>query len=95
MKGEAITDAGMIHLAQLLALQRLMLFNSVRGDGLRHLVRLKQLRGVGFNGTVITDEGLKQLGQLTGIRSLGLPAAALTDKGLQHLGSLKELWQIS
>src|SRR5262249_14442461 len=52
-------------------------------DGLRHLVKLKQLRDLSVWGTNVSDAGVKHLVKLKQLRSLGIPDACYTDRALR------------
>jgi peroxiredoxin len=91
-----ITDAGMIHLSGLSALDRLSIRGSALTDrGLAVLANMPRLDSVNISGT-FTDVGLQYLEGLTGLRSLTIYSAntfspAAKQRLRQHLPNLYRL----
>jgi hypothetical protein len=84
--GEAITDAGVMHLRGLKHLRELSLAHSaVTDDGLASLTELYELEHLNLSGTKITGAGLKHLQGLNRLCILYLDRTAVNDDGLAEL----------
>jgi hypothetical protein len=87
-----LTDADLIHLAEIPNVTSLMLLGSeVTDAGLAHLESLKGLEFVSVTSTKITDAGLKHLRGLKSLKHLELSQANVTDAGLSFLEPLTNL----
>jgi hypothetical protein len=87
-----ITDAGLVHLAQL-PLQRLSLDRThITDAGLVHLTQLPSLHSMSLCRTQITDAGLVHLRQLSSLQTLALRQTQITDAGLVDLSKLPLLY---
>ena len=85
------TDAGLVHLEELTALQRLWLEHTqVTDAGLVHLTRLSDLQAL-FLPDRITDAGLVHLKGLGKLQVLDFADSPITDAGLVHLKGLANL----
>src|SRR5262249_2748167 len=60
-------------------------------DGLKALTGLNQLRGLGADGTALTDAGLVHLKAFPALESLGAGVSGVTDTGLKTLAELQTL----
>ncbi len=89
-----ITDAGLVHLANLPSLRYLMLWGNFTDAGLIHLEKVSSLRILNLSGLPITNVGMIHLSKLTWLENLGLWNTKVTDGGLsylKHMRSLKKL----
>ena len=81
-----VTDADVVHLAQLPRLKHLQLGNTqVTDAGLIHLSSLKNLSGLNLDNTQVTDAGLVHLAGLKGLKHLNLYKTQVTDAGASEL----------
>ena len=95
-RNEKVTDAWLEHLAGVATLRRVDLANcAVKGDGLRHISKLADLREVNLTLTPVTDDALKHLAGLTELRVLGLASTQCTGTGFTHLKGLKKLENVN
>jgi len=86
LRGNGVTDAGVVHLQGLSQLQHLSLWDTqVTDAGLMHLQGLTQLRSLDL------DPGLERLKGLTQLRILDLSGTQVADAGLVHLEGLTRL----
>lgn len=78
LRGAAISDDGLRHLAGLKSLEYLTLANchAITDAGLKHLAVLKNLKHLGLAGTSVTGPGLEHLKGLALLRSLSIPSDA-------------------
>ena len=90
------TDAGFVHLAGLVQLQKLDVveLDGFTGAGLKHLEKLTGLTELELRFTGVTDAGLANLKGLTHLRSLDLSVTKVTDACLVHLYGLKNLQDV-
>ena len=94
-----VTDADLIHLAELSGLKRLTLeSNRVTGTGFEHLRGMSQLETLEIHGHDITDASLAHLKWLPQLRHFKLRRdfvpncrSKITDAGLAHLKALPQL----
>ncbi|MDP7275287.1 MAG: hypothetical protein QF363_07380, partial [Planctomycetaceae bacterium] len=87
-----ITDAEMVHLADLSHLKSLDLYSSLVSDaGLVHLANLDSLQSLGLGKTRITDAGFVHLLELRNLQTLNLNGTRVTDAGLVHLAGFQQL----
>jgi len=95
LQSPGVTDAGLVHLRDLVELTTLYLGGtSITDAGLVHLSSLLGLRTLNLAGTAITDAGLSHLRGLTGLRKLVLWGTRVTDVGLVHLRALAGLREL-
>ena len=81
-----ITDASLVHFAELAELENLVLSGTpITDDGLRHLAGLSSLRTLVLNTTAISDAGLEHLKGLKNLRTLFLMKTKVTDQGVMDL----------
>lgn len=95
--GEALTDAGLAHLATMKGLKSLHLglrCPKVTDAGLAHLAKLDRLEALSLSGASVTDAGLAHLSGLTALRELSLKTMPITDAGLAHLSKLIGLHEL-
>jgi internalin A len=95
--GDAITDAGVVHLKGLQNLTSLSLECAIVTDSsVRTIGGMKNLVDLELSGTRVTDDGLVRLGNLKSLERLHLSGCtAITDAGvggLKILPSLRELY---
>jgi hypothetical protein len=92
----ALTDEGLIHLADLPSLRGLVLVGPMFGDhSLLHVGKLDRLEEFEVAVTEVTDAGLGNLAELTNLKTLGLVYTSITGEGLAHLTGLKNLRGLS
>ncbi len=95
LRGDALTDSGLVHLAGLKNVVTLHLAGTeVTDAGLAHLKGLSSLRRLHLEKTVVGDAGLAHLKALGNLEYLNLYGTKITDKGLEHLVGLKKLRRI-
>jgi Leucine-rich repeat (LRR) protein len=89
---EAITDAGVAHLAHVATLSEVALGGTrVTNDGLKHLAALTQLQALYLSNDKITDDGLKHLSKLTNLRKLSIYSKGVSAAGFANLAGLVNL----
>jgi hypothetical protein len=91
LRHSVVTDAGLVHLENLVQLERIVLHSSIKGDGLVHLQKLEKLRYLALSGSQISDGGLRHLAVLPNLDCLILEGTSISDKGLAHLAGLTSL----
>lgn len=90
--GTATTDAGLVHVKNLLALQHLDLTRTrITGRGLSHAGQLPALLYLALAFTQVADEDLAQIKGLPQLVCLDLSGTPVTDAGLTHLKELPSL----
>ena len=90
--GQALTDEGLAHVAQLDNVARLHLKGTKITDaGLAHLKGLTGLRRLHLETTAVGDAGIENLKGLTELEYLNLYGTNVTDASLEHLAGLKKL----
>jgi len=95
LRGDDLTDAGLVHLAGLKNVVTLHLAGTqVTDAGLVHLKGLSSLRRLHLERTGAGDAGLAHLKALANLEYLNLYGTKVTDKGLEHLVGLKKLRRI-
>ncbi len=86
------TDAGMSHIQEFTALERLKLVGTqITDDGMKHLRGLKRLYYLDLCNTQITDAGIVHLRGLTNLVVVDLGGTRITGAGLQHLARATKL----
>ncbi|MCL2305034.1 MAG: hypothetical protein FWC43_06785 [Planctomycetaceae bacterium] len=81
--GTKVTDAGLVHLAQLPKLKKVRLSKTAITDtGMNALAQCKQLEDIDVSQTVISDGGVKELAELSRLKRLNLYLTFVTDAGL-------------
>jgi hypothetical protein len=76
--------------------RRLDLANcAVKGDGLRHIGTLTDLRELNLTLTPVTDDALKHIKVFTELRVLGLASTQCNGTGFAHLSDLKNLEKVN
>jgi hypothetical protein len=92
LRGRALTDDGLAHVAALKNVMSLNLMNTkITGAGLVHLKGLDKLRWLHLEKTEVGDEGIEHLAGLVNLEYLNLYATNITDKALEKLTGLKNL----
>ena len=95
LKGKALNDAGLAHLASLEKLKWLHLGGTqVTGEGLHHLRALHHLEALHLENTPVDDDGISDLIDLPKLRYLNLYGTQITDRGLLKLAGSKSLERI-
>ena len=95
-RDSAITDAGLVHLAQLRGLECLKVCGQPISDaGLQHLAKLTRLKALDLSKVSIGDAGLRQVATLLGLESLDLSDAKITDDGLGTLAKWRRLKRLN
>lgn len=90
LSGTAVTDAGLVHLAQLAQLRRLNLSRTAVTDaGLAQLGGLGALEVLNLYGTGVTDAGLAHLHGLASLTKLYLWETAVSDAGVAALAAAR------
>ncbi len=86
------SDAGMVHLKNILSLRILQLGRLPITDvGLAHLSNLGGLENLDLSSTRITDEGLVALKSIRSLKKLNLGGTEVTENGFLHLRDIKTL----
>lgn len=92
LRGRALTDDGLVHVAKLKNVVLLHLKGTnITSAGLVHLKGLRQLRELHLEKTKVGDEGIIYLKDFANLEYLNLYATKVTDKSLEHLAGLKKL----
>jgi Leucine-rich repeat (LRR) protein len=91
-----VTDAGLVHLSGLAALEELKLTHvtGITDAGMVHLKSLRSLKKLDLGGAGITDAGLAQLAEVKSLESLRDPGY-VTDTGLASLAKSLKLKELS
>ena len=90
---EQATDAGLAKLEGLENLEEIFIWDAfaVSDAGVAHLAKLRSLKHVHINNSLITDESLHHLSELPNVEVLSLQGHSFSDKGLEHLQGMKQL----
>ncbi len=89
--GTAVTDDGLVALADMTELRRLQLDRTAITDaGLAHLSGLRRIESLNLHTTVVTDEGIKTLVNLPKLRRLFVWQTAVTKDATNALASALE-----
>ncbi|MEC8569803.1 MAG: hypothetical protein VXX55_06950 [Planctomycetota bacterium] len=95
LKGKALNDTGLAHLASLEKLKWLHLGGTqVTGEGLHHLRALHHLEALHLENTSVGDKGISDLIDLPKLRYLNLYGTQITDRGLLELANSESLERI-
>jgi hypothetical protein len=95
LRANDLTDAGLVHLANLTKIEELNLSQAqIAGPGLVHLAGMRRLRSLVLPGTPLTDAGLVHLGRHTSLGELYIGGGDYTDAGLAHLSALTGLTKL-
>jgi len=95
-RNEKVTDEWLEHLVGVVTLRRVDLANcAIKGDGLRHISKLTDLREVNLTLTPVTDDALRHLAGLSELRVLGLASTQCTGTGFTHLKGLQKLESVN
>jgi len=87
--GTKISDADLIHLADLKAIKYINLGNtSITDAGLVHIAKLQSLEYVYLNNAKITDEGLMFLKDLPNLKRINVTGTLVTSVGLETFKQL-------
>jgi hypothetical protein len=96
LDGCPITDAGLVHVAEVPELESLSLSETrITDQGLAVLTGLPQLRFLRLDRVGVTDRGLEWVGKIRSLRTVSLWQARITGNGLKHLSELPELCILS
>ena len=91
-----ISDAGLVHIADLRELSELSLANTkVTGSGLQYLQNLRNLNSLNLPYTRVDDDRLKHLTVLPKLGDLSIGGTSVTSEGIKHLESLRALQSLS
>ncbi len=90
-KGQ-ITDAGMVHLAQVNSLEHLELPGGITDKGTAYIAKLKNLKYLWGGGD--TDIALRHLSKLRALEYLGIGGKGLTDAGMDEITKLTNLREL-
>jgi len=83
---KTITDAGLVHVAQLAELRRLSLGgDDITDSGVSHLAGLSNLESLNLERTRVSDASIPVLARLTRLQRLKLKGTAITEAGRQQL----------
>jgi hypothetical protein len=87
LQGTHITNVGLEHLSVIGSLEELDLRSckKITDQGMKHVSRMLNLKGVKLNDTLIGDRGLESLSALTNLDALGIHSTRVTDGGLQFV----------
>lgn len=86
LRGTAVTDAGLAHLAPLKSLEKLHLERTKITDaGLEHLKGLENLRYLNLYGTAVTDAGIDHLAGLKNLERLYVWETKVTEAGIEKI----------
>ena len=64
---------------------------NVTANGIKHLTKLKNLRGLTLGYMSLGDETIKYLGQIVTLEKLELDGLEITDEGLSYLSTLRKI----
>ncbi len=96
LTGSALDDAGLAELANLTALEQLILLGSrITGTGLKPLANLKQLKTLTLANSPFDDDGAEALRGLSAIESLDLSTTKITDRSLDAIATLAKLRMVT
>ena len=87
----SVSAAGLKHISQILSLEILDAPKFVDREGMKEIVKLVNLKGLFFQGSLITNENLKFLSELKNLEELGLQGTQVNNEGLRHLAACKGL----
>jgi internalin A len=92
-----ITDAGLVHLAEMTQLKSLKLQSpGITNQGLKTLQPLTSLKALALEQSAVNDEGLPLLAQFPQVVDFSLlECGEVTDAGLVHLAKLPRLRQLN
>ena len=92
LERSAASDAALLHVKELNALETLFLGQSqITGEGLPQLAGLNELTQLSLQGLKVGDAHLAALTGLSKLELLGLDDTQITDRGLTHVAKLKHL----
>jgi Leucine-rich repeat (LRR) protein len=83
-----ITDAGMVHIAELKELEHLRI-PGITDKGMAHIAKLKNLKHLEGGGS--TDAALEHISKLQSLEYLSTGSSGYTDAGMSHLAKLTNL----
>jgi WD40 repeat protein/Leucine-rich repeat (LRR) protein len=85
-----ITDAGLVHLKEMTAMRSLLLGRNaeLRGEGLRHLLGMTELRDLSLFSCPVSDKALEYVGKFSHLEHLNLSNTPVSDAGLTRLAGL-------
>ena len=93
--GRKISDAGVVHLSELRALQRLTFFGAkLTDEALHHLSGLRGLTRLNLECKKVTDAGMIHIRGLTNLEFLNLRETKVSDIGLRELYGLNKLKEL-
>ncbi len=85
-QGRKVTDADLVHLAELPTTKVLYLTNTqITNQGLAALKPLTSLEKLNLDGTQVSDDGLQHLHGLTSLKTVTLRTTNVSDAGTQAL----------
>jgi hypothetical protein len=93
-----VTDAGMVHVANMKRLETLDLYDTkVSNSGLAHLAGVTSIRVLKIGGTQITGDGLENLLPLKSLKELDVNDLkdGMTEKGLATISKFANLTQLN
>ncbi|MEE3371254.1 MAG: hypothetical protein VX346_18110 [Planctomycetota bacterium] len=91
VRGDLVTDAGLVHLQELKGLRYLSLPSQTTDEGLEHLQALPQLQSLHLSNAKINGDGLVYLRGMRKLTTLNLSYSRVTDEGLVHVKRLRNL----
>jgi sugar lactone lactonase YvrE len=92
LSGSAVTSAGLIHLKDLKALERLnVCLTAVDDRGFEHLAGLTKMRRMTICASKITGSGFQHLQGMKQLESINLHSAPASDAGLEAIGKITSL----
>lgn len=92
LSGTAVTSAGLVHLQNLIKLERLnVCLTAVDDEGLKHLAGLNEMRRMVVCSSKITGSGFQHLQAMKKIESINLHSSPASDAGLEAIGKLTSL----
>ncbi len=81
-----ISDAGLVHLAELNELRVLSLFrNEITNKGVKHLVGLQKLKQLNLESTNVNDMCVQSLTQLRALKKLSIDHDSITQRAEDQL----------
>jgi len=89
---EQITDAGMVHLAQIKSLEKLILPRGITGKGMAHIAKLTNLKYL-WGGD--SDTALQHISKLHSLEFLLTGGSDITSRGLANLSTLTNLKELN
>lgn len=87
-----VSDLGMVQLGKMKTLKSLsLLYCNITGNGVRHIMGLRNLEYLNMDKREVSDDGLRQVRQLTKLKHLDIFSGRITDLGCGYIAKLPNL----